>query len=611
MEAELSYSLEHEVLELRFPYDTTGQRQRLAKSIAGWRWRSSKKAWEFPPTIDTAREVVAKFDPDAGPGFAEWWGRAQREREAAERALRLAAGEFEASGDFGFQFQTEPFENQLRYCEWAATRDMAGLTYRANFSQQGTGKTKMEIDMTVWELTRQLLRGMPVIFCPNSVKRNWVREINTHAPLGLFHPIMIDGSCAEKRALLEGCVDVLDRGVAVPVPIVNYEVLSHPSQREVLDQLMAMAESAFGKVIFDESTLVKNSSSNRGKAAYRLARRIPVRVVMTGTPYAKHLTDVFNQVKLLSPEILGSSWPAFYRHHVVLGGWQNKEVVGYRNQEELEQRVNRHAFRVLLEDCVDLPEEVNVERYCDLTKRQSSATSKLRKQMLAEMRDEDGKAWVLSAPNALTKLLRFNQITSGFLEDKTTERTTTFSPNPKLQLLMGIIKDEIPEDDKGVIWCCHQYDVEKIKEALDAAGIGAVTYYGEVPKDARDANEDRFNSDPECRFTIATPDAGGYGLNWQVANWALFYSYNFKWEAIDQARTRIRRATQRKKMTYIWLVAENPATRQASHGVSTGVNRYIIDNLAETSEVSLFMTGDFRKKGIDPKRFFRQALEVV
>lgn len=609
---EISYSADHEVLELRFPYDPTKVRQSLAKSIPGYRWKQGKKAWEYPPTIDAAQEIVNKFDPDVGPGFAEWIARAQRDRRAADRAVALANGDVEATGDFGFQFRTEPFAHQVRYCEWAATRSLAGLTYRANHSQQGTGKTKPEIDMIIWELTHNKLTGMPLIFCPNSVKRNWVREIHMHAPVGIFHPLEIEGTAAKKLELLRDASRLLDSTAAIPVPVINYDVLSQPSQSAVFDELIRMSEqNLFGKIIFDEATAIKNSNSSRGKNAYMLARRIPVRVTMTGTPYSKRLTDIFNQMKVLSPEILGASWPAFYRHHVIMGGWQGKEVVGYRNESALEEKVSRHSFRVLLEDCTDMPGEVHSYRYCDLSVQQVKATKKLKKDLLAQMEDEDGATWVLTASNAMTQLLRFNQITSGHLEDKAAERTTLFKPNPKMKLLGSIIKDEIPECDKGVIWCAYRFDIVKVVEALEAAGIGCTTYYGQDKKAVRDENEDKFLNDPECRFMVATASAGGKGLNWQVANWTIFYSYNFNWEDHDQAAARIRRITQRKRMNFLWLVAENPETRQASHGVSTGVNQYIIDNLAETSKMALFMTGDYQKQGLDPQTFFRQAIEVM
>ncbi len=601
--ATLSYDAADRVLELTFRYDQ--ELVAIAKTIYGYRWKKSKKAWEYPPTLETARSLVEKFDPDAGPNFADWHARAVKDRRAADRAKALLDGTAEAVGDFGFKFHTAPYAHQREYCEWAAARDLAGLTYRAQFSEQGTGKTKSEIDMTVWEIDRGICPGAPIIFCPNSVKRTWASEIYIHAPGGLFEPVILQGSAEEKIRVLDSLHRFADAGV-LPFLIVNYEVLSQPSQQAVYAKLIELRDrGAFGKVVFDEVTALKNVKSNRGKNAYLFARDMPVRVVMTGTPYPKVLTDIFNPMRVLDVGILGASWPAFRKHHEIRGGWQGKEIVGFKHEDELREKVNRHAVRVLLEDCIDMPEEINVERRCDLSADQVRATDDLRKRLLAELIDEDGSAYVLSADQAMTQLLRFNQIASGFLEQGSS--VVRFKPNPKLELLLDIIRDEIPEDEKVVVWCCYRADVRAIAEALEHAKIGCAMFYGGVKQEDRGNEEDRFKADPTCRVMLATPDAGGYGLNWQAACNCIFYSYGFKWEALEQAKARIRRLTQRKRMQYIWLIAENPSTRSATHGAATGINQYILENLAVTNRLASFMTGDSK----DPGAFVRNMLEVM
>ena len=610
MAGTLSYNGDHGVLELRIPYDPTGAAQDRAKAIYGCAWSAQKKTWEFPATIDTACAVVGAFDPMVGAGFEGWYAIAKREAAAAQRATALLEGRAEVVGGFGFEFTTEPFEHQRRYCDWAAIRALAGLTYRANYSQQGTGKTKCEIDVTTWELSRRICRGLPIVFCPNSVIANWGRELLIHGPREFYAPVPLVGSCEEKLAALDR-VDALMRQVGlVPVIVANYDVLSQPSQRPVLDHLLSLAQQGrFGKVIFDECTMVRNTSSARGKAAYKLAKHIPIRVVMSGTPYPKRATDVFNPTRILSPSILGTSWAAFRRHHVVFGGWQNREEVGYQHLEELREKVDRHAFRVLLDECVDLPEEVLTTRTCDLSPRQVEATATLKKQMMAELEAEGG-TMVLSATEAMVRLMRFNQISSGWLRDRTSGKLAVFDPNPKLELLLDYLRDEVADDEKIVVWCCFRDDVERVAAACRKASLGAVEYHG-ANRATREASERSFLENPAVRVMVATPDAGGWGLNWQVACHCVHYSYDFDWEAMAQARARIRRVTQRRRMTYVWLVAENPQTRSRSHGASTGINQYVLDNLRETSKMANDMTGDAAKLSGDPAHDWRVAMEAL
>lgn len=605
----LSYNGVHGVLELRIPYDRTGASQSLAKGIYGHSWKSNKKCWEYPATVDAARAVIEAFDPDAGAGFADWYHDAVREARAAQRALALLEGKAEVTGDFGFEFTTEPYENQQQYCEWAATRSLAGLTYRANFSQQGTGKTKSEIDMTVWELKRKLCTGIPLVLCPNSVKTEWCREILKHGPRELFAPVPLNGSCEEKLAALEHTKHLINKVGLCPVVITNYDVLSQPSQKDVLERLLTWAKDGFfGKVIFDEASMIRNTQSKRGANAFKFSKYIPIRVSMTGTPYPKRPTDVFNPLRVLSTAILGTSWTAFRKHHEVMGGWQNKEVVDYKNLDGLKKKVDPHVFRKLLDECTDLPEEIHVTRTCDMSKQQIEATRDLRKQMMAELETEDGSPMVLSATEVMVRLLRFNQITSGWLRDRKNNKLAFFKPNPKLELLMGYLTDELPEDEKAVVWTCYQDDVERIARACNERSFMAVKYYGGNKKD-REYQEKLFLESPAYRVMVATTDAGGWGLNWQIACHSIDYSYNFNWETRDQARARIRRITQRKRMTYVSLVAEHPTTRQRTHGVSTGINKYILDNLEKTTQMAGELTGDSEK--IDARRMLRLGLEAV
>lgn len=612
--AKLSYIEESDELALTFAYDP--DLVALAKTVDSYRWDKRRKRWMYPATLTSARSVIKVFDPGVGPGFEEWVAKAKEQQEAALRARALLDGNVQITGDFGFKFHTDPYQHQEAYANWAALRLRAGLPFRAFFSEQGTGKTKSEIDMTLWEIQESYLVGMPLVICPEHVARNWVQEIYTHAPPNTFAPTIIQGTMAQKIELLRQMPGVAQRTRLVPVPIVGYAVLAQPSQKKVYEAVLKLVtDGVIGKVIFDESTKVKNPTSNTGKRAYQLGRKAGIRVVMSGTPYAKRVTDIFQQMKILSSQILGSNYPAFARHICEYGGWQNREIIGYKPEakREVEEAVGQHSFRRLLAECTDLPEEVHCERYCDYSKEQIRVTAQLRESMMAVMDGDEGAPWMLNAAEAITQILRFNQIASGFVRtqdpDSGDTKTAVFKKNPKLQLLMDIVENEIPEHDQFVVWCCYQFDVEQVVDKLNANGFPAAPYYGGPmsSKTKNALNETDFKAG-KIRCLVATPDAGGYGLNWQNANWCLFYSYNFQWEHYAQAQARIRRLTQEKVMHYLWLVAQNPVTRDNSYGAASGVNAYIKANLDETGEMAKEMTGDYKK---DPACYLRQTLEIM
>lgn len=79
-------------------------------------------------------------------------------------------------------------------------------------------------------------------------------------------------------------------------------------------------------------------------------------------------------------------------------------------------------------------------------------------------------------------------------------------------------------DGKGIVWCRFRPDVVKVTAALNAAGYGAVDYYGGTKKRNRASNEDSFRDDPKVRFLVGQYQAGGQGLDFSAASNIVWYS---------------------------------------------------------------------------------------
>ena len=85
-----------------------------------------------------------------------------------------------------------------------------------------------------------------------------------------------------------------------------------------------------------------------------------------------------------------------------------KGVPGFKNLQELSDKLKPFSYRVLKEDCLDLPDKVYMKREIQLTAEQKKLYEQMRKEALAKL---NGKT--VTTMTALTQLMRLHQITCG------------------------------------------------------------------------------------------------------------------------------------------------------------------------------------------------------
>jgi len=239
-------------------------------------------------------------------------------------------------------------------------------------------------------------------------------------------------------------------------------------------------------------------------------------------------------------------------------------VSGFKHLDELSEKLKPFSYRVLKEDCLDLPDKIYMKRIIELTSEQKQVYEQMRKEALAILR---GKT--ITTMTALTQLMRLHQITCGhFAADDGTIQTIK---NNRLNELMDVL-EEI--EGKAIIWAHYQYDIKSIiKEITKVHGPGAVVdYYGLTPQDERQPNIKRFQDDPRCRFLVGTPSTGGYGITLTAANTVIYYSNGYDLEKRLQSEDRAHRIGQHKPVTYIDILAEETVDEKIVKSLRKKIN---------------------------------------
>ena len=291
---------------------------------------------------------------------------------------------------------------------------------------------------------------------------------------------------------------------------------------------------------------------------------------MTGSPVTKNPLDLFTQCEFLDTWLLNfTSYYAFRNRYAEMKtlhmhGRQIQVVNGFKNLAELSDKLKPFSYRVLKEDCLDLPDKIYMKRQIKLTKEQQKVYDQMKKEALAFF---NGKR--VTTVSALTQLMRLHQITCGhFTSD---DGSTQVIKNNRINELMDVL-DEI--EGKAIIWAHYQHDIASIiKEVEKVHGPGSIVdYYGLTPQEQRQPNIKKFQSDPECRFMVGTPSTGGYGITLTAANIVIYYSNGYDLEKRLQSEDRAHRIGQKKSVTYVDLICEETVDEKIVKALRKKIN---------------------------------------
>lgn len=471
-----------------------------------------------------------------------------------------------------YEFKTKPYTHQKQ-----ALKEARGREAFAYLMEMGTGKTKVAVDEIGISYLDGLLDAVLVV-APKGVYANWTNiEIPTHMPDDLARSAAIylwDGMGTKRsQNLAERCMT--HKGLSILV--MNTEAFS--SSKKAIDFATKYLKSRRAAIFIDESTLIKNHSSARTKALVRLSPLAKFRRIMTGSPVTRSPLDFFAQFQFLKAGLLGTSnWFAFRSRYAILeqkvfGGRSVLTVSGYQNLPDLTERVRKHSFRVLKEECLDLPPKVFIRREVELTEEQAKAYAQMRDEAFAELENEQ----FASATAVITQIMRLHQIVCGHVTNADGELVRI--PSKRVESLLEL-SEELT--GKTIVWARYREDIRSICAALrDVYGDRAVVeYHGGTRTEDRASAVERFQKDPTCLFFVANQSTGGYGITLTAASNVVYYSNDYDLEKRLQSEDRAHRSGQTKSVTYVDLVA--PGT----------VDDKIIEALINKKNIADLVTGD-------------------
>lgn len=411
-----------------------------------------------------------------------------------------------------------------------------------------------------------------LIIAPAGSYRNWDQDksdeqpsqFKVHMPADLFERSMIvawiSGASKTHQKRLD---NLLAKRNGPRVLVMNIEALSSTIKARQYCEAFLTVEGRRTMVVVDESTTIRNDSQ-RTREVLKLKEHANVRRILTGLVTPKSPLDLFHQFEFLDLRILGHrSIYSFRERYTVMKTIMApgtkvgpdgktkprkvKVVVAFKNQEELHAKIAPYSYRVLKEDCLDLPPKIYQRREVELTDDQKRIYNDL---ILFSTAQLSATAHV-TPTMVMTRLLRLHQVVCGHsVDDVGIEHDIKSN---RIDSLMELLDEH---SGKVIIWSNYRKEIAKIAQRLEEEyGEGSVAQFHGGNKTSRGEEERQFLGNPNCRFMIATQSAGGRGNTWVNANLVVYFSNSHDLELRMQSEDRAHRDGLKHSVTYVDLVA--------------------------------------------------------
>lgn len=469
------------------------------------------------------------------------------------------------------EFKTKPYKHQL-YC----LSKYGDMEVFALLADMGTGKTWIIINNYAYLFAKGKVKNMLVI-APNGVQWNWVNnEIKLHLPERVAEHVTWAGYSGNMNKADKTNLNNLFSIKAAElgkILCVNWESLSNKRGVDLINSFLDLSDK--NMIVLDESDYCKTPTAKRTKVVMDIAKKSLYRRIMTGTPITNSPFDAWTQFNFLSDKILNA--PSFVSFKCRYGVFlpQNNPLVQaikaksrsskalvqatkdghpvYKNLDQLQRLIIPYSFRVLKQDCLDLPPKIYKNIYIELTKKQLGAYTIAKTDGIIQLQNDSVP--ILNKIAILTKLCQMTG-NNVILPDGTNCKIDPDN-NPKLEKCVELVKQFLDLKKQVIVWARYRNEIMDIVSALRENNIPTTMYFGGVNDQEKREAINSFQLGTYKVF-VANQQSGGTGITLTKASVVIYYSNSFSLHDRLQSEDRCHRIGQTdNKVLYINLLAKN------------------------------------------------------
>lgn len=382
-----------------------------------------------------------------------------------------------------------------------------------------------------------------VVVCRAAAVRQWVRELNRM--LSGMESVAITGNAKQRLRIYSSSWDIA---------VLSKEML--------LNDVDALDQFKIGFMIVDDVDSIRNQGNKQASAIGRHTQRSERVLILNATPLQKKLEDLWAVLSHVGGEDRLGNFFRFRNRYIQrekITVWtapksagagpvrrQIQKVVGYKNMDELRERIAPLVLKRTLDDLddVEMPAIQTNVVMLDMYPRQREKYEELRRGILQIIKD--GKVAEVKKVEALAKISYGARICTGLPaigEDDGEEASS------KLDWIVDHLQGDFA-DDKVVVFAQNKGTVRALQARLADVGISQETIWGEESNATlRQTRIDRFWDDPTCKVLIGTA-AIESSLNLHVARHLIFADVVLNQARMTQLAGRVRRQGSAYRTVY-------------------------------------------------------------
>ncbi len=544
----------------------------LIKDIVGKSFYKRTKSWLVNPFVHNAKILLERFRKDMD----------EKAIYICEQKIRNKDIKRTPFPEW-YEFKTKPYEKQREALDY-----IWGLNTFALTMETGTGKSKVYLDYYAAKFIEGTI-NLLVIFCKFTTIENWQEQISVHFPLNI--PVMVAADFSSKASVAKFIREAQKHEKLIILTGIESYQTGFMTGRTFEAVIGSVIDRDYA-VAIDESHLIKSHESNRSKNIAMIGEQAKIRSIATGTPMDKNgILDLYQQYNFLDPDIIGiGDFYSYKARYTLRGGYENREVIGYCNTNELFDLLRPYTFVCTKKDMLDLPEKIYTKRYVEMTREQ-----KLMYHNIMNKTESDLYALGVNVDHELqhnSTLVRYTlaqEIAAGFVnynevarsvymngeeyEDMVRRSLWLVPPerNPKLLELKDIIESR--PDSKIIIWSRFRNEIAMVVDFLIREyGEDTVTqYHGGMSRSDNREQLNKFKSDPSVRFFVSNPSAAGTGETIVESDTTVYLSNSLRLIERLQSEDRNHRIGQKNSVLYVDIICRGTKDADIVAAIEAGV----------------------------------------
>lgn len=469
-----------------------------------------------------------------------------------------------------------PLDIEPREVQLDALASGFGKKGFAYFLRQRLGKTW--IAFAEFSLLREQGKvDWMVVICPNSIKQQWkdaIEEVNPYIPVRIYE------SCYKQKT-----IDWFKKNKKGGVFLINYESLKSFMEDFIGDNNVYF-DPTRTYLVADESTKIKDPSAKMTRAAHELSNLSGYLRILCGKPRANTNADLWGQLKFI--DATEYNFYQYKSRYVLMGGYLGKQFLEDINTEDLRRKMAPYCYIAPDKYLKGFEKIYEPMRRIKLTKELEIQYKKMEDDLIFEL-SSDVK---ITAPIALTRYLRLQQISSGIAGDIDGNQHNLVDPlhNPRIRVVREIIDNEI--NHKVIIPCRFRLSISNLERVLSIDGHKVTKLVGGMSSQDLENNKRRFN-EGDSNILLAQLQVLSFGHTLSgpddnPCDSMIYYENDFSLLNRMQSESRPEKYNREVPISYYDMYASK-------------MDRYLISALIKKEDASMALMGYSREHGLRPE----------